>query len=128
MLEKEHGSVHGLGLVANMTGWKMENFSVPYWHKFLMTLQGYRVPTRISLFLIVNPPSWFGSIWKIMKPMMSADFQKKVAAISLQDLDRYLMDGCHRYLPDDSDGGKLNTDGLVHAFIVERKTIESNPL
>ena len=27
MLEKEHGSVHGLVLIANMAGWKMENFS-----------------------------------------------------------------------------------------------------
>jgi CRAL/TRIO domain len=128
MLEKEHGSVHGLGVVANMTGWKMENFSVPYWHKFLMILQGYRVPTRISLFLIVNPPFWFGSIWKIMKTMMSEDFQKKVAVIGFDELDRYLMDGCFHHLPDDVEGGTLNTDMLVKAFIAERKAIESKPL
>lgn len=128
MLEKEHGSVHGLGLVANMTGWTMESFGVPYWHKFLMTLQGYRAPTRISLFLIVNPPYWFGSIWKIMKPMMSKDFQKKVAVIGFDELDRYLMDGCRRHLPDDLEGGELNTDTLVKNFIAERKAVESKPL
>jgi CRAL/TRIO domain len=128
MLEKEHGSVHGLGVIAIMMGWKMENFSVPYWHKFLITLQGYHVPTRISLFLIVNPPCWFGSIWKIMKTMMSEDFRKKVAVIGFDELSRYLMDGCCHHLPDDLEGGKLNMDTLVKAFIVERKAIESKPL
>lgn len=125
MLEKEHGCVHGLGLVANMTGWKMENFSVSYWHKFLMTLQGHRVPTRISAFLLVDPPRWFDSIWTIMKPMMSDDFAEKVAVVTSDDLGSYLMDGYCFHLPDDMDGGMLNTNALVQSFIAERKAIES---
>lgn len=124
MLEKEHGSVHGLGLVANMAGWKMENFSVSYWHKFLMTLQGHRVPTRISAFLIIDPPSWFGSIWTIMKPMMSDDFREKVVVVSSDELENYLMVGYRDFLPDDMEGGRLSTDTLVKTFTAERKAIE----
>jgi len=126
MLEKEHGSVHGLGLVANMSGWKMENFSVSYWHKFLITLQGHRVPTRISAFLIVDPPIWFGSIWSIMKPMMSDDFAEKIAVVSSEELGNYLMDGWRIHLPDDMEGGLLNTNTLIKSFIAERKAIESS--
>ena len=125
MLEKEHGSIHGLGLVANMAGWTMENFSVSYWHKLLITLQGHRVPTRISVFLLVDPPSWFDSIWTIMKPMMSDDFQEKVAIVSSGDLERYLMDGYEQYLPDDMAVGKMCTKHIVKAFVSERKAIES---
>lgn len=124
MLEKEHGSVHGLVLIANMAGWKMENFSVPYWHKLLITLQGLRVPTRISAFLIVDPPTWFESIWTIMKPMMSDDFQEKVAIMSSEDLGSNLGYGYREHLPDDMDGGKVNTNELVKAFVTERKATE----
>lgn len=125
MLEKEHGSVHGLGLVANMAGWTMENFSVPYWHKLLITLQGHRVPTRISVFLIVDPPSWFDSILTIMHTMMSDDFREKIAVVSSEDLKTYLMDGYHRYLPDDMQGGRMDTNHIVKAFTAERKASES---
>lgn len=128
MLEKEHGSVHGLVLVANMAGWKMENFSVSYWHKLLTTLQGLRMPTRISAFLIVDPPSWFGSIETIMRPMMSDDFLEKVAIASSDELVQYLADGYREHLPDDMDDGKLNTNAIVNAFISERKAIESGSL
>lgn len=125
MLEKESGSVHGLGLVANMADWTMENFTVSYWHKLLITLQGHRVPTRISVFLIVDPPSWFDSIWKIMKPMMSDDFRDKVAVVSSKHLQVYLMDEYQRYLPDEMHGGRMNTSHIVKAFVAERKAIES---
>lgn len=59
-----------------------------------------------------------------MKTMMSEDFQKKAAVIDFDELDRYLMDGCCHHLPDDLEGGKLNTNMLVKAFIAERKAIE----
>lgn len=125
MLEKEHGSVHGLVLVANMADWTMENFSVSYWHKFLMTLQGHRIPTRIGAFFIVDPPSWFPSIYNIMKPMMSDDFQDKVAVVSSEELGKYLAHGYRDHLPDDVDGGQVDTNTLVKAFVAERKAIES---
>ena len=35
-------------------------------------------PAKVELFLIVNPPSWFGVIWKIMKPMLAPSFRKRV--------------------------------------------------
>ena len=52
----------GICLVANMADWKMSNFSIQYWHKLMKMLQGKLVPIRIESFLILDPPSWFGSI------------------------------------------------------------------
>eukprot|EP00957_Ditylum_brightwellii_P192493 14656319-Ditylum_brightwellii.AAC.1 len=64
MVEEEKSCTEGIGFLANMADWHFSNFSG-------------RVPVRVRLFLIVNPPSWFGKIWKIMRPMLSDDFAKK---------------------------------------------------
>ena len=127
MMENDQSLRDGIGLVANMTHWKMVNFNISYWHKFMMTLQGRRVPTRIQMFLIVNPPSWFGSIWAIMRPMMSDNFRRKVRIIGPQDLKTYLAPGFESFLPDDMmPYGKASTEQVVREFIAERKRIESN--
>ena len=52
----------GVAFVANMDSWKMRNFSTDYCLKFMMALQGHVFPARVNLFLIVNPPSWFGKV------------------------------------------------------------------
>ena len=61
-----HSDTYGIGFLANMDDWTMKNFDVDYCYQFMMTLQGYVIPVRVQLFLIVNPPSWFDVIWKIM--------------------------------------------------------------
>jgi hypothetical protein len=57
----EKSSSEGIAFMAYMNDWKMSNFSVSYCYQFMMMLQG-RIPVRVRLFLIVNPPGWFVSI------------------------------------------------------------------
>ena len=125
MIENEQSLRDGIGLVANFTGWKMANFNMSYWHKLLMTLQGRRVPTRVQIFLIVNPPSWFGSIQAIMRPMMSDAFRKKVHVIQTDQLPKYLSASYHDFLPEDLATGQASTKATVKAFVASRKRIES---
>lgn len=127
MLDSEKACYDGIGLIANMSEWSKANFSVPYWHKFMMTLQGQRVPTRVELFLLVNPPSWFGSIWSVMKPMLSDSFRRKVHIVGLDDVQRFLAPGYERYVPDEFPFGQNNTEEIVRRFIEDRRLIESNP-
>lgn len=126
MLEDEHNCRNGIGVVANMADWKMSNFSIAFIHKFLLTLQGRRSPTRIQSFLIVDPPSWFGSIWAIMRTMMSESFRKKVRIITLDELPDHLAHGFEEFLPDDMSFGHADTNEVVGDFIADRKRIESN--
>ena len=52
----------GIAFIANMDSWKLRNFSTDYCLKFMMALQGHVFPAKVNLFLIVNPPSWFGKV------------------------------------------------------------------
>mmetsp|Transcript_21262 Transcript_21262/g.32706 ORF Transcript_21262/g.32706 Transcript_21262/m.32706 type:complete len:295 (-) Transcript_21262:117-1001(-) len=123
MVEKEKACKDGIAFMANMDDWKMTNFSVSYCSQFMMMLQG-RVPVRVRLFLIVNPPSWFDVVWKIMKPMLAADFRKKVHVIPSTELSEHLMKDYLEYLPDDMEGGKLSTEDICKDFVAYRKFVE----
>ena len=59
MLEKEYVSKDGIGFIANMQGWVLKNYDHGYCFRFMMALQGYLIPVRVKLFLIVNPPTWY---------------------------------------------------------------------
>jgi len=119
----EKSSREGIGFVANMDGWKMSNFSVDYCLQFMNMLQG-KIPVRVRMFLIVNPPGWFGTIWSIMKPMLSKDFRKKVNVISETKLKKYLAEGFEEFLPDEFADGRASTDDIVKDFVAYRKSIE----
>ncbi len=119
----EKSCTEGIGFVANMDDWSFTNFSVSYCLNFMKMLQG-RIPVRVRLFLIVNPPSWFGSIWDIMKPMLAKDFRKKVHMIPAADLPKFLADGFEQHLPDELAGGQTDPTKIVENFIEQRKTIE----
>lgn len=123
MCEAEKDSSEGIGFMAYMNDWKFANFSVNYCLQFMMMLQG-RVPVRVRLFLIVNPPGWFGKIWSIMKPMLAPDFRKKVHMIPEEDLKSFLAEGYETYLPDDTAHGKASTQELVEDFVTFRKHVE----
>lgn len=128
MLEKEHACKNGIGFMACMNDWKMVNFDVNYCYQFMMGLQAAVVPVAVELFLIVNPPSWFGVIWKIMRPMLAPSFRKKVKVIKEPMLPKYLMEGYEEFLPDDFATGQLHTQSLVQDFVTYRKHVEkSNP-
>jgi len=123
MVEKENPCTEGIGFVANMDDWTFSNFSTSYCLNFMKLLQG-RVPVRVRLFLIVNPPSWFGKIWEIMKTMLSKDFQKKVHMIKASELPEFLADGYERFLPNELEGGLANPVEIVNDFIAYRKSME----
>ena len=120
---KEHACKQGIGFVANMDNWTMKNFSIDYCFQFMMMLQG-RIPVRVRLFLIVNPPGWFDKIWKIMKPMLASDFRKHVHMIDESELGTYLEKGFEASLPNEFPSGEANTDELVSDFIRYRKYAE----
>jgi hypothetical protein len=124
MTEKEMAGRDGIGFVANMDDWHMENFSISYCYQFMMMLQG-RVPVRVRQFLIVNPPGWFDKIWSIMKPMLAAEFRKKVHVITGSRLSEFLEAGYEKYLPDDMESGTVDTTQLVKDFVTYRKKVES---
>eukprot|EP00934_Nitzschia_sp_Nitz4_P001024 Nitzschia sp. Nitz4//scaffold59_size112058//25583//26608//NITZ4_004102-RA/size112058-processed-gene-0.185-mRNA-1//1//CDS//3329555102//1024//frame0 len=106
-----------MAFLANMEGWTMENFSNDYCMKFMAGLQGRIFPAKVSLFMILNPPSWFGNIWKFMKTVLSAEFVKKVVLITDEELP-YLMDlDYEKHLPDEIPGGQVDTDELVKDFV-----------
>lgn len=81
---------------------------------------------NVVLFLIVNPPPWFGSVWTIMKTMLSTEFQKKVKMIPECQLDEYLAPGFEEFLPDDMHTGTVSTDGLVDDWLTYRTFLESD--
>jgi hypothetical protein len=123
MTSSERSCRDGIGFVAYMNDWKFENFQINYCHQFMMMLQG-RVPARVEIFLIVNPPPWFGAIWKLMRPMLSPQFRRKVHMIPEKKLHKYLQEGFEEFLPDDTSLGKANTDQLVQDFVTYRKHVE----
>jgi CRAL/TRIO domain len=98
-------------------------FTTDYWFEFMSLLQG-RIPVRINLFLLVNPPAWFGSVWKIMKPMLSPEFQERVHMIPESHLPAYLAHGYCKYLPDEMETGQVSTAALVHDYVTYRKYVE----
>lgn len=119
----EKNSREGIGFVANMNDWEFKNFSVDYCLQFMKMLQG-RIPVRVRMFLIVNPPGWFGKIWTIMKPMLSKDFRKKVHVIHESKLSKYLSKDFENFLPDELATGRVLTDDIVKDFVAYRKSIE----
>jgi len=119
----ERNAKDGIGFVANMDDWKMTNFSVNYCFQFMKMLQG-KIPVRVRMFLIVNPPWWFGKIWAIMRPMLSVDFRKKVSVIPETELSTYLANGFEAYLPDEFVDGQASTDDMVTNFVAYRKSVE----
>ena len=125
MQEKEKSETEGIGFLANMNDWSMSNFSVDYCLQFMKMLQG-RIPVRVRLFLIVNPPSWFSKIWAIMKPMLTKDFRKKVHVIKEDKLSDFLEPGYENFLPDELQCGTVSTDDIVSDFIKYRKFMETS--
>lgn len=112
---------NGVAFIANMNGWTMKNFSHEYCFQFMQALQGKMVPTRVSLFLIVNPPKWFGKVWAIMKPMLSKSFAKKVHMIPEDRLEDFLMSGYEQYLPDEFACGFARTEEICEDYIDFRR-------
>jgi len=124
MLDKDEACRNGIGLICDLTDFKMKHFSVPYFTKFMATLQGRTVPTRVETLLFVNPPPWFGYIWTMMKTMTTDTFRKKIHAVPEEELSHYLQHGSEQYLPSDMECGLADAEIIVTNFIANRKRIE----
>jgi hypothetical protein len=117
MSDTEEKCRNGVAFVANMKGFTMKNYNEDYWLELMNTLQGNLVPARVNLFLIVNPPTFFGTIWKTMKPMLSSAFTKNVHIIDSENLPDYLAEGYQAFLPDELGNGWRSTPELVEDYI-----------
>lgn len=126
MLENEHAQQEGIGFIACMDEWKMKNFEVNYCYQFMMSLQGFMVPVKTQLFLIVNPPAWFGVIWRIMKPMLAPSFRTRVKICNETKISKYLAPDFASHLPDDMSSGQVPTDAIVEDFISYRRHLEAS--
>ncbi len=126
MLETELAQQEGIGFIACMDDWKMRNFEINYCYQFMMALQGVMVPVKTQLFLIVNPPAWFGIIWRLMKPMLAPSFRKRVKICNESKIAKYLAPDFAAYLPDDMSTGRVPTDAIVSDFISYRQYVESS--
>ena len=60
-----------------------------------------------------------------MKPMLAADFRKKIHMVPRKRLDDFLAPGYEVFLPDDIEGGEVDTDTLVEDFVKFRQRIEA---
>ena len=123
-LQKKHKTQQGISFLANMEGWTMSNFSYDYCLKFMHGLQGRNFPAKVDLFLILNPPAWFGKVWAIMKPMLSTSFRKKVYMINDDELPFFMQLDYEKFLPDDVWGGQVKTDELVRDFVLFHQALE----
>ena len=111
----EIGSVmtKGFAFMANMNDWKMANFSVNYAKTFFDTIQG-KFPAKCKLFFIVNPPPWFGKIWRIIRTFMTKSFEKMVKIVPESALrEHFLNAGDYA----DTLGGKLDLDQAHLSFL-----------
>lgn len=120
MAQDEQNATEGIAFMADMQDWKMSNFGVKYAKAFFDTLQG-RYPLRVRMFLIVDPPSWFESVWKLIRPMMSNDFVAKTHIIHREELEAFVMGPEH--VPD-AFGGPIDVNAQLQAFIVERSKLK----
>lgn len=118
--EFEDACVTGICFMCNMENWGWSNFGVRYAKNFFDTLQG-RFPLRVRKFLIIDPPSWFGAIWRLIRPMMSAEFAAKVKLPKLSEVGEHFqsLDEFPEAM-----GGKVNLAEQSKQFILYRYRVE----
>ncbi|KAL3928808.1 MAG: hypothetical protein SGBAC_012485 [Bacillariaceae sp.] len=113
----------GVTFLANMKSFSTKLYDEELWLEILNVLQGNVIPTTISLFIVLNPPTWFGRIWRQMKTHMSASFLQKVRLVETEDLPEYFEQGYETYLPDDMQGWR-NTSEMLEDYIDRRIFID----
>lgn len=109
---------NGVAVVTNLEGFQREHFNPQDWHQFLMALQGALVPTKVTLGLLVNPPSWFEKdVWKKMRSSMPSSFRKNIHLITSDKLGDYLMEDYRAYLPTELDHGYRSADEVIEDYV-----------
>lgn len=125
MMECEDPCTDGIACVANMSDWTATGFATDTCFQFMSLLQN-KIPVRVNIFLIVNPPKSFGRIWNLTKPLLEKGFRDKVKIVQNMDhLSKYLAQGYHELLPDDFEGvGLASTSTMVQDYVTYRTAVE----
>jgi hypothetical protein len=141
MTERESTATEGLSFMANMEDWGWSNFSIKYAKSFFDTVQvpfsslflivKGRFPCRVRMFLIVNPPSWFNMVWRLIRPMMSSQFAGTYSISWSKFSEKVSMpQGKEIFEHFDADqvpkelGGELDIDAALSVFIRHRYEVE----
>lgn len=124
MMEDEY---KGIGFILDLSDCVMHHFSVGYFLKLMIAIQGRKNPTRVEMFLIINQPNWFANMWgAVIKPMLHKDFREKTHRITFHDMKKFLAPEFERFLPSEIYCGKASSDFMVRGFIEERKILEAD--
>ncbi|CAJ1967829.1 unnamed protein product [Cylindrotheca closterium] len=114
---------HGITFLANMKSFSTKLYDEQFWLELLNVLQGNVIPVHIASFIVLNPPTWFGRIWRQMNTHMSPDFLKKVRLVEREDLPDYFEQGYETYMPSDMQGWR-KTSEMVEDYIDRRVFID----
>jgi len=108
----------GVALICHLDGFKKEHFDEQEWHQFITALQGTLVPTKVTMVLLVDPPSWFQKdIWKKMKSSIPSEFRRNVHIITSDKLGDYLMEDYQTYFPSELSHGYRNAEEMIEDYV-----------
>jgi len=116
----EDACTNGICFVTSHEGWGWANFSVKTATTIMNTLQG-NFPIRLRKLAIFDSPSWIGTALKIVRPILTADFQSK-----FKFLKRSQLLEVFRSIEETPDflGGKLDTKERNKEFVLHRYEVE----
>jgi len=108
----------GIALITHLDRFKKKYFDEHEWHQFITALQGALVPTRVTMVLLVNPPSWFQKdVWRKLKGSVPSHFRRNVHVITSDKLGEYLREDYQTYLPSELSHGYRNADEIIEDYI-----------
>ncbi|KAJ3083745.1 hypothetical protein HDU99_006632 [Rhizoclosmatium hyalinum] len=122
--EQEKAAKYGFTFVCDMQDWGWSNFGTTYAAQFFSILSG-RFPVRIRKFVLVNPPSLFPMVWKLIKPMMGEELASKFCFATSTTVGEVVK---VQGLPAEV-GGLRVEDGAIRMkeWVVERCRVEGVP-
>mmetsp|Transcript_11140 Transcript_11140/g.29926 ORF Transcript_11140/g.29926 Transcript_11140/m.29926 type:complete len:281 (-) Transcript_11140:236-1078(-) len=89
LADEETTQLAGICFLVDMRNWGWSNFSVKYASQWLGLMQN-RFPLRLRAWVMLDTPSWFGAVWRIIRPMMTARFASKWKFGPLAEADKYV--------------------------------------
>jgi hypothetical protein len=112
----------GVSLLVNMKDWNTSNFNQQTWARFMKTLQGEYVPTKVRKILFAGASRAFVNMWRLeILPEMCVDLIKGTHFIKQEKVRDFLSDGFEDNMPEEfHDGGRCwgrDIDELVEDYI-----------
>lgn len=108
----------GVAVMANMTGLGWSSFSVSFAKSVYDIIQGVY---PIRNFVIMNPPSWFNAMWRLIRPLMGTKSAEKVHLVSDDAIYEY-VDKASLPL---SMGGGSNYSSVISDYIAKKRAEEA---